>query len=110
MRSRGARSPGRELASRGRGRVFIVVDLPDALPPTQAHDLAFVQVVVDTLEHVQRAVVGVHVIELEQRLRRAGDASPQIGLDDLAGRAGYPRAALGDLLAVVEHDHAIGDG
>ena len=41
--------------------VFIVVDLPLALPPSRRHDLAFADRVVDVLQHVQIAVMGVDV-------------------------------------------------
>jgi hypothetical protein len=37
----------------------------------QTHNFAWVQVVVDAFEHVQRPIVGVHVFDFQQRLRHA---------------------------------------
>ena len=75
-RARVMSSPAKSmLPLRGRSRpeiVFSVVDLPAPLAPSSVTISPSPTVERDALERVDRAVVGVHVRELEQRARGPG--------------------------------------
>ena len=66
----------------------------------------------DALERVDRPVVDVDVVDLEDRpagvLNRMA-ASPEVRLDHALVRLDLRRRALRDLLAVLEHRDALGD-
>ena len=100
-------------AGRTRPRiVFIVVDLPDALPPSSDTISPSWIVVAHALQDVQVAVVGVDVLELRAAVRTAAHAcasgrrgiAAEICPQHLLVAPHLVGLALGDLLAMVQHD------
>ena len=97
--------------------VFIVVDLPEALPPSR-HTISPLRTSMVTPRSARNgAVAGLHVVEPQQRFgsahRQSGrgrqffaGAMAEIGLDHRGMIAHFVEAAFGDLHAVVERHHA----
>ena len=80
--------------------------LARAVRADQRDDLALLDLERDALERGDVAVVGVDVVELEQRHQLA--LLSEVGLDHAVVRPDLVRLALGDLLAVVEHPDVLG--
>ena len=88
--------------------------LPGRVAAEEAHELALAHLDVHVLEDVDQPVVGVDPLESEQRARRSRSfprrRSERRGRPrPPSGRSRPLERALGDLHAVVERDHAVGD-
>ena len=87
-----------------------VVDLPAPFEPMRVTISPSSTVEGHAAQGMDRAVVGVDVVELEQGHRQASAAPrPEVRLDDPRVGADLGRRALGDDLAVVEDGDPVAD-
>ena len=80
--------------------------LAGAVGAEQGHDLAGADREVDAVQHADLAVAGRQAADLEQWFESVG---AEVGTDHLPVGADFSRRAGGQLLAEIEHRHAIAD-